>query len=139
MEDESKSHSNGFCFSEFRNARCINVHVKTSVSIIHIVAMANGNVQMVMMRVDVHVSSHQEIDRYLKESLTIPPSPLFYSITLATRTTSEAPPPPPTQPPACRDDEFTCGDGACIPASRRCDRRRDCRDASDEANCRKFH
>lgn len=35
----------------------------------------------------------------------------------------------------CRQDDFTCDDGECIHESQRCDRRRDCRDGSDENNC----
>lgn len=36
---------------------------------------------------------------------------------------------------ACRDNEFRCNDGTCIPSSQRCNRRYECRDLSDEANC----
>lgn len=35
----------------------------------------------------------------------------------------------------CRDGEFTCKTGECVPDSRRCDRRVDCRDGSDEKDC----
>ncbi|XP_037037177.1 basement membrane-specific heparan sulfate proteoglycan core protein isoform X11 [Bradysia coprophila] len=38
-------------------------------------------------------------------------------------------------PQPCRQNEFTCGDGSCIPEYRKCDQRRDCRDGSDETNC----
>lgn len=40
-----------------------------------------------------------------------------------------------TQPPRCREDEFTCRDGTCIPQSAVCDERADCPYADDEANC----
>lgn len=36
---------------------------------------------------------------------------------------------------ACRDDQFTCQNGQCIPLIRKCDRRNDCADASDEEGC----
>lgn len=36
---------------------------------------------------------------------------------------------------ACRDDEFQCQDGQCIPGSRKCDRRPDCRNGEDELDC----
>jgi Low-density lipoprotein receptor domain class A len=36
---------------------------------------------------------------------------------------------------ACREDEFQCKDGSCIPADQRCNRRYDCRDGSDEQEC----
>lgn len=35
----------------------------------------------------------------------------------------------------CRSNEFTCNDGSCIPEYQKCDKRRDCRDGSDESNC----
>eukprot|EP00079_Xenopus_tropicalis_P037485 XP_017951256.1 PREDICTED: basement membrane-specific heparan sulfate proteoglycan core protein [Xenopus tropicalis] len=35
----------------------------------------------------------------------------------------------------CRDDEFTCTSGDCVPAEYRCDHRHDCRDMSDELEC----
>lgn len=37
--------------------------------------------------------------------------------------------------PECSDNEFRCQDGLCIPNNRRCDRRRDCQDGSDEIDC----
>lgn len=39
----------------------------------------------------------------------------------------------------CNAEEFTCGNGKCIPLSLKCDRNYDCEDQSDERNCRKFH
>ncbi|KAM9217540.1 LOW QUALITY PROTEIN: basement membrane-specific heparan sulfate proteoglycan core protein [Leptosomus discolor] len=38
-------------------------------------------------------------------------------------------------PRACTPLEFTCGSGECIAGEYRCDRRPDCRDASDEDGC----
>ncbi|XP_040441615.1 LOW QUALITY PROTEIN: basement membrane-specific heparan sulfate proteoglycan core protein [Falco naumanni] len=38
-------------------------------------------------------------------------------------------------PRACTPLEFTCGSGECVAAEYRCDRRPDCRDASDEDGC----
>ena len=35
----------------------------------------------------------------------------------------------------CRVDEFTCGNGRCLPADVRCDHGNDCGDASDEVGC----
>lgn len=40
-------------------------------------------------------------------------------------------------PKTCAAFEFTCQDGSCIDLRRVCDRRTDCRDGSDEANCGK--
>lgn len=37
----------------------------------------------------------------------------------------------------CGANEFTCDDSQCVSSVRRCDRRRDCADGSDELNCRK--
>lgn len=37
---------------------------------------------------------------------------------------------------ACRKNEFTCDDGTCIDAWRRCDLATDCPDHSDELTCR---
>uniref|UniRef100_A0A0M3K8J3 Low-density lipoprotein receptor domain class A n=1 Tax=Anisakis simplex TaxID=6269 RepID=A0A0M3K8J3_ANISI len=44
---------------------------------------------------------------------------------------------PPKEPEeeSCLEHEFRCGSGECIDRRRLCDTRRDCRDASDEANC----
>ncbi|CAG0878905.1 unnamed protein product [Cyprideis torosa] len=40
------------------------------------------------------------------------------------------------KPVTCSDDQFSCGDGRCIPATWVCDYRKDCGDASDEKqNC----
>ena len=35
----------------------------------------------------------------------------------------------------CREDEFTCDSGNCIPMEMRCDQKEDCKDVSDEKNC----
>jgi hypothetical protein len=40
-------------------------------------------------------------------------------------------------PKTCGAFEFTCRDGSCVDLRRVCDRRRDCRDGSDEDNCGK--
>ena len=36
----------------------------------------------------------------------------------------------------CADDEFTCSDGQCINMNSRCDQIINCRDESDEQNCK---
>ena len=36
----------------------------------------------------------------------------------------------------CRDNEFTCGNGQCIPGDQICDGRPDCRNQFDEDNCK---
>lgn len=36
---------------------------------------------------------------------------------------------------ACGDGDFKCGNGYCIPASKKCDRTHDCQDGSDERDC----
>ncbi|XP_064111120.1 uncharacterized protein LOC135218617 [Macrobrachium nipponense] len=35
----------------------------------------------------------------------------------------------------CREDQFTCNSGMCVPLASRCDHQEDCADASDELNC----
>lgn len=40
---------------------------------------------------------------------------------------------------SCSRQEFTCRDGSCVPLSRRCDQRLDCRDESDEQECELVH
>ena len=37
----------------------------------------------------------------------------------------------------CRDDQFMCSNGTCIPGSFRCDGWRDCSNREDEADCRR--
>lgn len=37
----------------------------------------------------------------------------------------------------CKDDEFKCDDRLCLSNSKKCDKRRDCSDGTDELNCRK--
>ncbi|XP_063596199.1 uncharacterized protein LOC134773051 [Penaeus indicus] len=39
---------------------------------------------------------------------------------------------------ACRDNEYSCGDGTCISLESRCDLRVDCPDNSDETSCSKL-
>ena len=36
----------------------------------------------------------------------------------------------------CNDNEFTCSDGQCINIKSRCDQKINCRDKSDEQDCR---
>jgi hypothetical protein len=36
---------------------------------------------------------------------------------------------------SCNDDEYTCDDGLCVSLTKRCDRKPDCQDASDEVRC----
>ncbi|KAK2193775.1 hypothetical protein NP493_5g02050 [Ridgeia piscesae] len=50
------------------------------------------------------------------------------------------PTPPPTAPPTtpapvCGDGQWQCGDGSCINATLRCDRKYHCRDGTDEFDC----
>ena len=35
----------------------------------------------------------------------------------------------------CDEDQFTCGDGSCMPLEKRCDKQQDCVDLSDEKKC----
>ena len=35
----------------------------------------------------------------------------------------------------CDKDQFTCGDGTCVPLAKRCDKQQDCEDLSDEKKC----
>ena len=37
----------------------------------------------------------------------------------------------------CGEEQFTCHDGECVDMQQRCDSRTDCRDGSDEVDCRK--
>ena len=39
----------------------------------------------------------------------------------------------------CNDTQFTCADGLCVDMDTRCDQSDDCRDGSDEKNCRVVH
>jgi hypothetical protein len=39
----------------------------------------------------------------------------------------------------CSSSEFQCESGECISLSGRCNRRVECRDGSDEDNCREYH
>ena len=42
--------------------------------------------------------------------------------------------------PVCTEDEFECGQGQCVPKSKRCDLKRDCANGQDEIDCGKtFH
>ena len=37
---------------------------------------------------------------------------------------------------ACYENQFTCADGTCIPHEYRCDNKQDCKDVSDEKQCK---
>ncbi|XP_076049639.1 uncharacterized protein LOC143030375 [Oratosquilla oratoria] len=39
---------------------------------------------------------------------------------------------------SCKNHEFTCNDGSCVPIERRCDSTTQCPDSSDETNCKKL-
>ena len=39
----------------------------------------------------------------------------------------------------CSEGEFTCDEGQCVNMDQRCDEVSDCRDQSDESNCKKVH
>ena len=36
---------------------------------------------------------------------------------------------------ACKDDEYTCNDGLCLPIDLRCNGKPECKDRSDELEC----
>ena len=36
----------------------------------------------------------------------------------------------------CDEDQFSCSDGTCIPLDNRCNKKSDCRDTSDEKQCK---
>lgn len=38
-------------------------------------------------------------------------------------------------PPGCEENEWSCGNGVCLPQDVRCDNKKDCEDGSDEASC----
>ena len=40
---------------------------------------------------------------------------------------------------ACKEDEFSCHDGLCVSMDKRCDQNLDCKDLSDEMECRMLH
>lgn len=41
--------------------------------------------------------------------------------------------------PACRPDQFVCDDGQCISGHLKCDRSNNCKDGSDERDCREYN
>ncbi len=49
---------------------------------------------------------------------------------------SGRPAPPPTRRLQCGAEEFRCGTGECVKLAWRCDRDPDCKDKSDEVDCR---
>lgn len=101
------------------DAQSTNVQMKTFASVQRNVATAGGSVAMATMNTVAHVSS----------------SPSSFVWKMIENRFSLQFAEPETR---CGADEFKCDEHICLPNSKKCDRNRDCRDGTDESDCRKY-